>query len=65
MNTTNIKEKMIEMLASFNRKSEAPDSNEFIYAEGKNKEEFKKLMVRFGKSEEELHRMIAALNKSL
>jgi hypothetical protein len=65
MNTTTIKEKLVGMLGIFNPKSDTPDNNELIYAEGKNKEVFEKLMVRFGKSEEELHRMIAALNKSL
>jgi hypothetical protein len=65
MNTTTIKEKLVGMLGIFNPKSDTSDNNELIYAEGKNKEVFEKLMVRFGKSEEELHRMIAALNKSL
>lgn len=65
MNTTAIKGKLTEMIGTFNRKSDTSASNELIYAEGKNKEIFEKLMVRFGKSEEELHRMIAALNKSL
>lgn len=53
------------MLSTINRKSETSVSNELIYAKGKNKEGFEKLMIRFGKSEEELHRMIAALNTSL
>lgn len=65
MNTTTIKGKLIEMLGTFNLGSDTSDNNEQIYAEGKNKKVFEKLMVRFGKSEEELHRMIAALNKSL
>ncbi len=65
MNTKSIKEKLLGMLEIFNPKSDASGNNELIYAEGKNKEVFEKLMVRFGKSEEELHRMIAALNTSL
>lgn len=65
MNTTAMKGKLNKMLTNFNRKSETSVSNELIYSEGKNKEVFEKLMTRFGKSEEELHRMIAALNTSL
>ncbi|NTW25905.1 MAG: general stress protein CsbD [Lentimicrobium sp.] len=65
MNTTIVKEKINEMLDSFTQKSSAPVNNELIYAEGKNKEGFEKLMIRMGKSEEELHRIIAALNTSL
>jgi hypothetical protein len=65
MNTTIVKEKINEMLDSFTPKSNIPTNNELIYAEGKNKEGFEKLMIRMGKSEEELHRIIAALNTSL
>lgn len=65
MNTTTIKGKLNEMLGTFNRESDTSDNNELIYAEGKNRVVFEKLMVRFGKNEEELHRMIAALNNSL
>lgn len=65
MNTSKIKGRIMAMLSTINRKSETSVSNELIYAKGKNKEGFEKLMIRFGKSEEELHRMIAALNTSL
>lgn len=65
MNTTIIMKRITKILSSINPKSKSPVNNEQIYAEGKNKEGFEKLMVRFGKNEEELHRMIAALNKSL
>lgn len=60
-----LKRKISEILSSISSKSNTSVNNELIYAEGKNKEIFEKLMVRFGKSEEELHRMIAALNTSL
>ena len=60
-----LKRKISKILSSINPKSKSAVNNEQIYAEGKNKEGFEKLMVRFGKNEEELHRMIAALNKSL
>lgn len=65
MYTTLIKRRITRVLSSISSKSKTSVNNELIYAEGKNKEIFEKLMVRFGKNEEELHKMIAALNKSL
>lgn len=65
MNTSIIRRRITKILSSINPKSNSSVNNEQIYAAGKNKEGFEKLMLRFGKNEEELHRMIAALNKSL
>lgn len=65
MNTSNIKRKMILKFRSLNPHSKSLPDNERIYAEGKNKAGFEKLQHRMGKSQEEMHRIIAALNTSL
>ena len=64
MNTT-LKELVIKRFRMLRQKRETLRDNELIYAEGKNKEGFEKLQIRLGKSREELHRIIAALNSSL
>lgn len=65
MRTSEIKEKMISKFRILRTQSETLPENERIYAEGKNKAGFEKLQLRLGKSQEEMHRIIAALNTSL
>lgn len=65
MNATNLKEQFKKRFHIVPQESESLPDNELIYAEGKNKEGFEKLQIRLGKSKEELHRIIAALNSSL
>jgi hypothetical protein len=65
MRTSDIKKKMISRFRSFRSQPETLPDNERIYAEGKNKAGFEKLQIRMGKSQEEMHRIIAALNNSL
>lgn len=65
MNTTDMKGKGNVMQRIFSHKSETVTGNEMIYAEGENKEIFEKLQIRFGKSKEEMHRIISALYTSL
>ena len=65
MNTTELTEKINKKLRIIYQNSDTLPDNELIYAEGKNKEGFEKLQIRMGKSKEELHRIIAALNSSL
>ena len=65
MNTAELTDKINKRLRIIYQNSESLPDNELIYAEGKNKEGFEKLQIRLRKSEEELHRIIAALNSSL
>ncbi len=65
MNTTELTEQINKKLRIIYQESETSPYNELIYAQGKNKEGFKKLQIRLGKSEEEMHRIIAALNSYL
>lgn len=64
MNIT-LKDLIIKRFRMIRQKPETFRDNEMIYAEGKNKEGFEKLQIRLGKSREELHKIIAALNSSL
>ena len=61
----NLKERVKNRYHIVHQESETLPDIELIYAEGKNKEGFEKLQFRLGKSAEELHRIIAALNSSL
>ncbi len=65
MNTTELTEQITKKLRIIYQESETSPVNELIYAQGKNKEGFEKLLIRLGKSEKEMHRIIAALNSSL
>ncbi|PKP46514.1 MAG: hypothetical protein CVT94_14405 [Bacteroidetes bacterium HGW-Bacteroidetes-11] len=65
MKTSDIKKIMISRFRSLRSQPETLPYNERIYAEGKNKAGFEKLQIRMGKSQEEMHRIIAALNNSL
>ena len=65
MTTRELTDMINKKLRIIYQNSETLPDNELIYAEGKNKEGFEKLQIRLGKSKEELHRIIAALNTSL
>ena len=65
MDTSNIKQKMISKFQKLRTQPKPLPDNERLYAEGKNKAGFEKLQLRMGKSQEEMHRIIAALNTSL
>ena len=65
MNSSDIKNQVKKRFRNLFQGADTISDNELIYAEGKNKEGFEKLQVRLGKSPEELHRIIAALNSSL
>lgn len=65
MNTTAIKGQVKKRFRIVRQAPKISSNNELIYSEGKNKEGFEKLRIRLGKSEEELHRIIAALNSTL
>jgi len=65
MNVTELKNQVKSRIRILCQESETSSGNELIYAEGKNKEGFERLQVRLGKSEEEMHRIIAALYTSL
>ncbi len=65
MNVTELKDQVKSRIRILCQESETSPGNELIYAEGKNKEGFERLQVRLGKSEEEMHRIIAALYTSL
>jgi len=65
MKTSDIKKKMISRFRSLRLQPETLPDNERIYAEGKNRAGFEKLQIRMGKSQEEMHRIIDALNTSM
>ncbi|MBW6490916.1 MAG: hypothetical protein K0B15_06935 [Lentimicrobium sp.] len=65
INAVNIKKKLILKFHRLDPQSKSLPDKERIYAEGKNKAGFEKLLIRLGKSQEEMHRIIAALYTSL